>query len=274
MPAVATEPPRIRVRRHRVEVPPDLPRHWHSGSALLTHAANALNLVFPAGERFFVRSVRHYVDQLDDPELLERVRAFVGQETQHGRAHELAFRMLDDQGFVYRDWLAWYERVAYGVLEPAVPPIVCLSVTVALEHLTATLATDALEQSWLDEIPPMYGELLGWHSCEEIEHKAVAFEVFQAVDGRWGVRVAGMGLAVGAFLLFWTSGIRHLTRQDPEATRARLRRERAEAHARGQDRSFLRRAFRSYLRRDFHPDHIDNRGLAEAWLRAHGRWEA
>ena len=47
----------------------EVPRHWLASSGLATHIANGANLLFPSGERFFVRSVRHYLPQLDDPTL-------------------------------------------------------------------------------------------------------------------------------------------------------------------------------------------------------------
>ncbi len=36
-----------------------VPRKWFFDSELPTHVANGLSLLFPAGERFFIRSVRH-----------------------------------------------------------------------------------------------------------------------------------------------------------------------------------------------------------------------
>src|SRR5438552_2952348 len=103
-------------------------RHWFHGEALPTHIANGLNLLFPLGERFFIRSVKRYMDRIDDPELASRVRAFFGQEGRHGFEHEAAFEVLEKQGFEIRKFLAWYEDVAYGKLEPNVPESLRLSV--------------------------------------------------------------------------------------------------------------------------------------------------
>ncbi|MDB4945301.1 MAG: hypothetical protein JWP97_4835, partial [Labilithrix sp.] len=41
-----------------------VPRFWFADSRAATNVANAVNLLFPAGERFFIRSVRHYLPQL------------------------------------------------------------------------------------------------------------------------------------------------------------------------------------------------------------------
>ena len=46
-----------------------VPRHWLAGNATATAISNGVNLLFPHGERFFVRSVKHFLDQIDDPML-------------------------------------------------------------------------------------------------------------------------------------------------------------------------------------------------------------
>src|SRR5690606_20119898 len=48
----------------------DFPRHWLGGDALGSHVVNSLNLLFPEGERFFIRSVTHFLPRIKDPELL------------------------------------------------------------------------------------------------------------------------------------------------------------------------------------------------------------
>ncbi len=52
----------------------DVPRHWVAENPVATAISNGINLLFPHGERFFVRSVHHYLDQLDDPELKAQVK--------------------------------------------------------------------------------------------------------------------------------------------------------------------------------------------------------
>ena len=76
----------------------EIPRWWFGDNPLLTHAANGLHLVFPEGERFFIRSVARYLDRVDDPELKERATAFFQQEASHGREHTHSFEMLERQG--------------------------------------------------------------------------------------------------------------------------------------------------------------------------------
>ena len=79
--------PRIVPRRLHFDFS-DVPKHWFHGSAQATHASNGMHLLFPEGERFFIRSVRHYLDRVHDPALRRRVSGFFAQEALHGNAHD------------------------------------------------------------------------------------------------------------------------------------------------------------------------------------------
>ncbi|HBL85954.1 MAG TPA: metal-dependent hydrolase, partial [Alcanivorax sp.] len=74
----------IQPRRMDFQFDPDMPRYWFAGDQFKTILLTALSCTFPEGERFFVRSVRHYQKQITDPDLRERVKGFIGQEAHHG----------------------------------------------------------------------------------------------------------------------------------------------------------------------------------------------
>ena len=253
----------------------DVPRWWLHGNPVMSHMANGLNLLFPPGERFFIRSVKHYLDRIEDPALVARVKGFFGQEGRHGHEHERANRILERQGFDVRRFLDLYERVAFGFLEPRFPPILRLSTTVACEHFTATMARNALTNEMLDGAHPVMAELLRWHAAEEIEHKSVAFDVLQAVDPRYHVRVAGLVIALSQLLGWWFVATAMLLSQeklsDEDKARHRSEAERIRLRAEGGQRyELFRAAILDYLRRDFHPDDHDDYALARDYLTSVG----
>ncbi len=250
-----------------------VPRRWFAGLATPSHVINGLSLLFPEGERFFIRAVKNYQAEIRDPALKERVRAFFGQEARHGLEHEATFEMLERQGFEIRSFLAWYEKWAYAWLEPKTPRSLRLSVTVALEHFTASLAEFALDDPFLDRADPTMRALLRWHACEEIEHKAVAFDVFEDVDGRYWVRIAGLVVGTAALLGFWQAGTRMLLRQEHLEAEDRNAERKAAGHV-GRQWGVIRRAFLQYLKPGFHPDQIDNYPAARAYLERIGRLTA
>src|SRR5258705_11253009 len=63
------------------------PRLWHGGRVEATAIYNALSTTFPAGEAFFVESVRAFRDGAP-PKLAEEIKAFTTQEAIHSREHD------------------------------------------------------------------------------------------------------------------------------------------------------------------------------------------
>ncbi|MCC6644706.1 MAG: metal-dependent hydrolase [Polyangiaceae bacterium] len=252
--------------------PGALPRHWFGGVALFTHVSNGVNLLFPAGERFFVRSVRHFEARLDDPRLRAEVRAFYGQEGSHTKAHEDVIERLREQGYEVDRFLRFYEWLAYGVIERLSTPALRLAATAAAEHFTAIMAEDALERRVLDAAHPAMRELLLWHAAEEIEHRAVAFDVLAQVAPGYLTRMGGLAYATVTLAGFWALGTAMLLRQEEAPLRELLAAAKA---ARGDDdRQIARDVFwagiKDYARPGFHPDHRGNAGLAQAYLASAG----
>jgi len=168
-------------RRVDLGFPADVPKHW-AGDPVFTRISDALSLLFPAGEQFFIQSVNHYKDRIDDPELRERVRGFAYQEAQHSTAHAAYNRMLEDQGLD----VGWVERGLKHRLAFAkrfLPEVQQLALTATAEHLTATMA-EGLLASLREKFPdadPRMRALYYWHAVEEVEHKSVAWDVYERV---------------------------------------------------------------------------------------------
>jgi hypothetical protein len=256
--------PRPRSPHFRFE---DVPRHWFNGSPLATHLSNGVHLLFPAGERFFVRSVRHYMSVIEkDPLLREQVRGFFGQEGRHAKAHEDQFEILEAQGYRLKAFLRVYEAFAFGFLERIMPPAACLAATVAAEHYTAIMAENAFKLGLLDTAHPVMRDLLLWHAAEEIEHKSVAYDVLKRVNPSYALRMAGMAVTTVMLASFWAAAALVLLAQDGTPPAEVLRELKAfQQNHPVQERVFAR-GIREYVRRSFHPSDNDNAGLAASYL--------
>lgn len=240
----------------------DTPRHWVADAAVPTALGNTLHLIFPMGERFFVRAVKHFADQLEDPGLRAQVKGFYAQEGRHAHEHERVFALLERHGYDVKPFLRVYKKIAFETIERVSPPKLRLAVTVALEHYTAIMAEDALEHGLLDRAHASMRPLLAWHAAEEIEHKAVAFDVLKSVDDGYALRMAGMALATALLMGFWALGTTMLLRQEKLGLREVWRQLRVARKANPiMSRVFIR-GIREYLRRDFHPWDNDNLAVA------------
>lgn len=154
-------------------------RWWHGGDPVATAFWNALSLTFPQGEAFFVRSVRHYVNDVPEP-LRSQVEDFARQEAYHSREHMALNRQVSDAGYDTREI---DEAIRADIQrDKDQPPEVHLAATAALEHFTAMLAHAMLaDERHFEGCPDELRRLWQWHAVEEIEHKGVAFDTFMYV---------------------------------------------------------------------------------------------
>lgn len=246
----------------------ELPRHFAADGDLISgHVIAALSSVFPDGEDYFVRSVRHYRDRISDPALKRQVAGFIGQEAVHGREHRVFNDRLAELGYPTKRY-EHFTRVALRCRERILPPVSNLAATAALEHFTATLAELVLTSQELRHVmgADAVRDLFVWHALEESEHKAVAFDVYKAVGGGERLRVwtmnffrfgfvIGMGLAVVISLLGDRSTYRWVN----------LRRSWRRFKTSPIVDPALWAQLKDYNRPDFHPDDSDTTELVEAW---------
>ncbi|GGO88830.1 hypothetical protein GCM10011584_16770 [Nocardioides phosphati] len=259
----------VHARRIRFSYPQgSLDRHYVQGDLVMSHVVSVLSAIFPSGEDYFVRSVRNFADDVEDPVLREQVKGFIGQEVTHGREHRELNRRLDEMGFPAHR----IARNSKGMLlryERWLPPILRLAHTAALEHYTAVVAETLLTKP---EAQALLGDnevrnILLWHALEESEHRAVAFDVFRAVGGterrrRQGFRMATFGLTVvTVFGTLLSMFLTDRTAWNPFRLVPSLLRLR---HNPFLQRDVMTRLM-DYRREGFHPDDHPNDELIERW---------
>ena len=245
-----------------------VPRHFAADGDLVgSHFAAALSALFPDGEDYFVRSVRHYRDQITDPALKRQVAGFIGQEAMHGREHRAFNERLDQLGFRTR----LFERMTRKALEfrsRVAPPIANLALTAALEHFTATMAELVLTS---EETREQFGhesvrDLFVWHALEESEHKAVAFDVYRAVGGSERLRVTTMKFIRFGFVIGVTVEMLITLALDPATYRPGKLWQSWRTFKRSpiMQKEVWQR-LKEYERAGFHPDDRDTNDLVAEW---------
>jgi hypothetical protein len=223
--------------------------------------------MFPAGEDFFVESVKHYSDRIDDPELKAQVAGFIGQEVTHGREHRALNERLQEMGYPTRRVDRMVQRDT-KVAGRKLPYKQQLAITAALEHYTASLAetlmTDERAQALLGDNEVR--NVLMWHALEESEHKAVAFDVYRYVGGTEKMRIRVMRTMTVSFI-FGTVMQTILSMLADRATYNPITLVRSLLALR--DSPFLdktmRQRIKAYNKVGFHPDDHDNTELVAKW---------
>lgn len=209
-----TESP-IVPRRVQVQFPPlpTKPLDWYDHSPAITEWFHALSVTFPAGETFFINSVRHFAPVLEKehPELWRNVQLFFKQEGMHTAVHERWNRRIEHE---FKHPMAELEEHVDAKLQEAssrLPPLTQLAITACLEHFTSGLGQimlgTAIGQKLMQKSAEPYRSLLAWHAVEELEHKSVAFDVYNAMGGGFLKRTMVMLWIVAPIFLFRTTQI-------------------------------------------------------------------
>ncbi|MBX3313731.1 MAG: metal-dependent hydrolase [Actinobacteria bacterium] len=246
----------------------DLPRHFAAdGNVISSHVIANLSAVFPDGEDFFVRSVRHYRSKITDPDLKKQVNGFIGQEAMHGREHRVFNDRLAELGYPTKR-VERFTRWGLELRSRKAPASANLAATAALEHFTATLAELVMRNEDLREAmgADVVRGIFEWHALEESEHKAVAFDVYQAAVGKERLRVWTMKSIRFGFIIGMTLQVLASLARDPAARSIRRLRKDWKAFKK---LPVLRKdvwdTLRDYDRPDFHPDDHDTVALVEEW---------
>jgi predicted metal-dependent hydrolase len=176
---------------------------WFDGDPLKTAIMDGFAVLLPEGERFFIRSLRHYVDRIDDPVVRQDIQGYAVQEAFHSREHEAYNEALRKLGHDVDSM----EAAVRAKLGEASGPFSRLLVTCALEQMTYGFARFSLSRRALWQgSRPAYRRLWTWHSLEELEHSAVALRVLRAATPnlpgwkRYVARVTAMNIVLARFL--------------------------------------------------------------------------
>lgn len=157
----------------------------------------------PVGEQFFIDSIKRALPLLrdlpDSDGLIQEARSFMGQEGTHRFIHAQFNERLAQQGYRNR-WEGrakrHIERLHREIKRRQVdqPHLHDLAVTCAVEHLTAIMGDTVMAlkdtpHDWFADAQEPVRTLWYWHSAEEAEHKALAFDVYTALGGKRDLRM-------------------------------------------------------------------------------------
>ena len=247
--------------------PDDIPRYWFRQNPILTNMLNTYTILVPDNEHYYMRNIRRTFESLKDSGVKARVRNFIQQEGQHGVAHQRYWE--NSTGMRFRGFLKLTGLLSYRFLEALFPLSMQLSVIAAVEHINAYMGHIFLENDLLKEADPRKRLLFAWHFAEEIEHKEVAYDVFQEISGSYLLRIVGMLLTAPLFYLFSLMGTVYFSWQWGKLLSAR-------SWYDWFSFLFIREkvGFKSlsylllYFKPGFHPRQIADHHLAEAFLQS------
>ncbi len=183
----------ITVRKMAFDIPTagDFAPKYLADSAFASYMTTGLSLYVHWLEPFIVKSFRRVLDQVEDPALHEEMDRFCKQEAHHYSQHQKFNQPILEQGYpgleerfarLKADFDGWLEdkddRWRVGFVE-------------GFESYTTKAALGSLKSGVFDhpKTDPRFGELFKWHLIEEVEHRNVAFDVYEYLYGDKAFRV-------------------------------------------------------------------------------------
>ena len=115
----------------------------------------------------------------------------------------------------------------------------------------------------LEDSNPKMKLLFNWHFAEEIEHKSVAFEVYEDLYGSYLLRITGALLVVPLFYTINTFGTLYLLWQDKRLFRLNTWRDYCTFLFKGGALAHTLRNLIAYLSPGFNPSQQNDYALAE-----------
>ncbi|OEY92975.1 metal-dependent hydrolase [Acinetobacter proteolyticus] len=237
----------------------DMPKYWCNNEPTFTHYFTGLSTLFPEGESYFVRSVRALRDQVkSNPQLDRDIGAFIGQEAMHSKEHH-AFHVSAQQYGLDPESLEKVTGIILKAIERTFPKKWNLLMTVGLEHYTAVLVVEMMKNVNELMTDSTIRNLWLWHSVEETEHKAVAYDMYEYLYGKgldaYIPRVAIFSLSLVLITTF--SNVYQVVLMSRDKQLLNLKSWAKFAGFTVQAYRKLVPQFFSYYRRDFHPNDTD-----------------
>ena len=88
----------IVLRPFAFEFPDDLDPVWAPDNVSRSLLFNGFSITMPFLEPFLVKTMREAIEHVDDPNLIDDMRGFMGQEANHYRCHRRMNELLKQNG--------------------------------------------------------------------------------------------------------------------------------------------------------------------------------
>jgi len=164
------------------------PPVWSESSPEFSIFINALGVHVPYFERFLIKVMRAYRDELPDEKLKKDVRAIIGQEAHHAinfiSWNQAMVRRYPKLKNVEEDSKKYFEHAIEKQTKK-------FKIGLTAGYETFTFLGGMIILNRYDELmgraDPTIRALWVWHQVEEVEHGAVAFDFYKAFypDNEW-----------------------------------------------------------------------------------------
>lgn len=205
------------VRRMPFEFPADVDLVFVEDDPLTSYTFLGAWMMLPYLEPYLIRSIQAATPQVKSLALREEMKRFCMQEGQHFRQHARANAVIRNRKPAYAKLLELEAQLEAEFKSFSETKSLKFNLAYAegFEAMTSAMAPVQIELGIFDR-PNALAQLALWHVTEEVEHRCVAFDAYDAVGGGYFYKLV-VGLWAQIHYLGWAAKLAKVLRDaDPE----------------------------------------------------------
>lgn len=179
----------ITVRQMPFEFPDEIDPVIIDGDHKQSFALIAGSLLLPHLEPYLIRSMKAAEKHVTNPDVLEGLKKFASQEGQHYQMHKKFNANIRRGGFPWLEALEQELADDYKRFTKTKSLRFNLAYAEGFEALTMNAVKHMMEPNGFGDNLPVFMQMVEWHFVEELEHRTVAFDVYDHVCGGYFYRL-------------------------------------------------------------------------------------
>lgn len=148
-------------------------------------------MMLPYLEPFLIRTMRDALPHIRDAKLKEDLKRFCAQEGEHFKQHAKANDLIRSLHPSYAALRPLEQELDQELKDftKNKPLKFKLAYAEGFESMTSAMSRAQLEVGLYDRTSSPLADLAKWHVMEELEHRSVAFDIYEHVVGSWFYRM-------------------------------------------------------------------------------------
>ena len=179
----------ITVRKMPFEFPDQIEPDFMDGDFERSFSFIAGSLLLPHLEPYLIRSMKAAEKHVTDPVVLDGLKKFASQEGQHYQMHKKFNDTIRLDGFPELEAFEKELSDDYYRFTRTKSMKFNLAYAEGFEALTMNAVKHMMEPNGFGDDLPVFLQMVEWHFVEELEHRTVAFDVYDHVCGGYFYRL-------------------------------------------------------------------------------------
>lgn len=179
------------IRRMEFAFTPEMERVFVKNDPAASYTFLGAWMMLPYLEPYLIRTMRQALPKIRDEQLKYDLKRFCAQEGEHFKHHAKANKLIRElkPEFAVLSELEAELDAEYKIFSKEKPLKFNLAYAEGFESMTSSAARAQFEVDYYDRTDSPLADLAKWHVMEELEHRSVAFDVYEHVVGSYPYRL-------------------------------------------------------------------------------------